>query len=919
LIARYGVERVRKGLTHFILGKAVSAGGGLLAMVLVVRMLSIPDFANYSVLIALVEVATALSGLGIVHVMLRYVPELYVKHYRQALQKLVWGAFLLRTGVLLVVIWVVWALSGTLAPLIGLAGQVDAFSAFLLIVIFRTTSHFLSQVLESTLHQGIAQAGFSATSLLRVVGMFYLLSSGHASLLDVIWVEIAAEVLGVSIMLLGMARILNPALTQPVPSDDGTWLRLNLPQMARFALSGYAQHMVGLPFGSNTNRLVGGYLFAPALMASFGFAQAIYEYVKRYLPAQLLIGLIRPIVVARYSTHRNFSFVAATCDRVMRVNVLLIAALLCVLAIGGRQIFEWLTVGKYGLDAVLMVALLMVVLALETQRLLLEVLAQTVERYAILIPTNLMLSVSILPPVLMFPILTRMDQAFLGALAFPVFNAIALVFSNQSVARQLAREGFDYTHAWGESLKVGLLALGVSAAGIVLKILGAHWMLALAAGIALFALGSWRLQKEDAKAFTADLMGNATTLVASQADAVRGEVSPGHAAACRAAPSLQVKILSMQRVVNYGSFMQAYALKQVVESFGHKVAFSDFRAGQPRHLGEKVRLDTFGEKLARLIGRIVSPTEVLRKRSFRRRLNDVFARRAWPVLGLGASRDFNYACDLMIVGSDEVFNYTQNHAFGYVPAMFGHDVDAGAIVSYAASAGYASLDDAERDGIAAELAAGLARFARLGVRDENTFTLVRGLTGRVPTYTIDPTLLYDFTAHIPPRSQSEDYLLVYAYEGRLDAPEDVTRVQAFARSKGLCIVSVGFYHTWCDKNLVVDPFELLSLFRHAACVVTDTFHGTIFSIKNRKPFVSLLRRENRWGSNSNKLAFLLQQLGLSGRINRDLAQLAHDLNSPIDYEAVETRLVALRADSLRFLAEALDLSAARKEGTACRP
>lgn len=38
-----------------------------------------------------------------------------------------------------------------------------------------------------------------------------------------------------------------------------------------------------------------------------------------------------------------------------------------------------------------------------------------------------------------------------------------------------------------------------------------------------------------------------------------------------------VGILSMQRIVNYGSFMQAYSLKKMVESLGHKVVFVDYK------------------------------------------------------------------------------------------------------------------------------------------------------------------------------------------------------------------------------------------------------------------------------------------------------------------------------------------------------
>lgn len=51
---------------------------------------------------------------------------------------------------------------------------------------------------------------------------------------------------------------------------------------------------------------------------------------------------------------------------------------------------------------------------------------------------------------------------------------------------------------------------------------------------------------------------------------------------------MDIGILTMHRVMNYGSFMQAYALKRVIEGMGHRVTFRDFLKGEPRHRGTKV-------------------------------------------------------------------------------------------------------------------------------------------------------------------------------------------------------------------------------------------------------------------------------------------------------------------------------------------
>ena len=357
----------------------------------------------------------------------------------------------------------------------------------------------------------------------------------------------------------------------------------------------------------------------------------------------------------------------------------------------------------------------------------------------------------------------------------------------------------------------------------------------------------------------------------------------------------------MQRVVNYGSFMQAYALKKVVEAAGHRVTFCDFKAGTARHLGVKVKKITVWHKIFNLRKLIIIPNSYLAYRRFRQQLTQCYTKHAWPALGINAIRHFDYSGDLMIIGSDEVFNYTQNHAFGFVPALFGHGLTAKSIISYAASAGYANANDVVVDSMQADLTAGFAKFDAISVRDHNTFELVSTYAKQPVHYTIDPTLLVDFSEETPNAPIAPDYLLVYAYGGRIDAAIDVKKITQYAKTKKLRVVSVGFYNDWCDENLVVKPFDLLAVFKHASYVVTDTFHGTIFSIKYSKPFVSIIQGENKWGSNASKVGFLLQQLNLSNRIINSADDLASDLNALIDYDAVNKKLTALRDQSLQFL------------------
>ena len=500
---RYGQERVKRGFLHFMIGKGVSSVAGFLATVLVIRALTIDAFAVYSVLTAFVALLTAISGLGLAHVLLRYVPELYALHYKTALRQLISNALLIRTVALLVATLVAYWFEDKLMPGIGLEGQASAFNVFLLVVLLRSSTHVLSQVLESTLHQSLAQLAFTAASVIRLTGMAYLLHRDQASLLDVIWVEVISDSASFLIGCFGVAQVVRKntggsADKRQAPADDANWLHANLRQMARFALAGYVQHLAIMPYGGPTNRLVGGHMLGVGALANFGFAQSLYEYVARYLPAQLLVGLIRPIVVARYCERRDFSVAAKLCGQVLQINILLIGAGLAMLAVGGTEVLAWMSAEKYGAEAATLLAMLLFVLLLETQRQQLELLVQTVEQYRELIASNILLACSVFIAILLIPAW--------GAIAFPAANLIGLVVANAWVQHRMRTLGYRFRHDWASTMKVALVLVACGLAGLGLKLAGLPWVLSVVTTTALYGVLGYVFCRGIVRAFMNDLL-----------------------------------------------------------------------------------------------------------------------------------------------------------------------------------------------------------------------------------------------------------------------------------------------------------------------------------------------------------------------------------------------------------------------------
>lgn len=493
----YNKVRVRRGLYHFLLGKVFSSIAGFGAMVLVVRCLSVVDFAHYSILIALVEYLAAFSALGLAHVVIRYVPELYMKGYSHSLRTLLRGATSIRAVVLLGLALLGYWLSALIVPWIGMSGAAKAFEAFLVVAVVRSTGHFFSQILESTLHQGIVQVAFSVASVGRLAGMFYLYSRGDVQLVEIIWVEAMTDAVATLIMAGAVVFVANRSKPPDDVAEDRNWIAANFRTISKFAYHGYVQHLAGLPFGSNTNRLIGGYFLSASAMANFGFAQSLYEYLKRYLPAQLLVGLIRPVLIAKYSVKKDFSVASSICENIFIINLALIGGGFVCMLVAGPNLMHVISGGKYVDDATFVFLALLTVLLLETNRLQLELLAQTVERYEILILSNVLLAASVGLGILLV--------GELGAAAFPIGNAAGLLVANQMVNGRLRKLGYSYTHDWGVIIRLTALIVVSVGLGMALLSTGLAWYVALAVSIVFYCSAAWVLYGARIRGFIGSL------------------------------------------------------------------------------------------------------------------------------------------------------------------------------------------------------------------------------------------------------------------------------------------------------------------------------------------------------------------------------------------------------------------------------
>lgn len=359
--------------------------------------------------------------------------------------------------------------------------------------------------------------------------------------------------------------------------------------------------------------------------------------------------------------------------------------------------------------------------------------------------------------------------------------------------------------------------------------------------------------------------------------------------------NVKIGILTFHNAFNSGAMLQAYALQTVLLSWGIDAFFVEGGGHQCSRRFPPV--ETLRQKLvyplqflnmlgiaqlryARFVG--------FRDRALRCRRVDLTSEKAL--------RDV----DLLLVGSDQVWSPSCK------AGLLGHyllkDVpDMVRKASYAASFGGESIPSELRE----MYCYNLRRFAALTVREDAGAKIVHDFLGDIPCpVVLDPTLLLkqaDYCRVEAPRLVSEKYVCMYCPADDKPLYDLASR---FARWKGLRLVSIqngrtGYWGSRINDWRATSPDRFLSLIKHATCVITDSFHGTVFSMLYGVPFAIRLMDGSRVNS---RFETLLRTTGLRDHVVVDgIAMTDLERAMPFDCQMVEQRIDKARQVSLAIL------------------
>lgn len=337
---------------------------------------------------------------------------------------------------------------------------------------------------------------------------------------------------------------------------------------------------------------------------------------------------------------------------------------------------------------------------------------------------------------------------------------------------------------------------------------------------------------------------------------------------------------------NYGGALQAYALNQAVRELGYGCRTIDYvPTGMPlkEKLVRKIRTDGLtaaaaaavkisSGKISARIGKAVDPEAAMEIRIRESNVAE-FRKKRIPHTGpctteyiTGAAEAF----DMFLCGSDQIWNVGSVNSFDpvywldFVPDNRGK-------ASYAASMPMPALPEQER----CRVQGWLERLDFISVREEQGKKLLSNLTDKEIRIVPDPVFLPDaarWEEMAGERKIREPYFFAYLLGDDEKMRKDITEL---AEKYGRKLAAAPFLTSRprkCDRDfgdirVCGGPEDFLNMIRHADCVLTDSFHASVFSILFGTPFWAFRRGDPDGKRNmDSRLTHLTEAFGMADRL-----------------------------------------------------
>ena len=373
----------------------------------------------------------------------------------------------------------------------------------------------------------------------------------------------------------------------------------------------------------------------------------------------------------------------------------------------------------------------------------------------------------------------------------------------------------------------------------------------------------------------------------------------------------RIGILTINDYENYGNRLQNYATQEVLKSLGFAVetvinntTYPDRSSTATKierkiHNLKKMTLKEIYEKINikltnQLAIRNIAQYRTKKLEAFKDFTSLNIVETDYRITDNNIPEGLSNKFDYFVTGSDQVWNPIYRHGSTIDFLTFAQENKR---IAYAPSFGISEIPSE----YVGKYKAWLSGMSRLSVREEVGAGIIKDLTGRDAIVLIDPTLMLTNEKWLSVSKKAANkptkkYLLTYFLGGI--SKEDQCKIITIANENDLQIVNLADI----KEAYSAGPSEFIDYINSASVLCTDSFHGIIFSIVLKTPFIVFDRIGNLPSMNS-RINTILKTLKLNSRLLKNIKTNEHVLK--VDYSHVVPILKVEQQRAYDYLKEAL--------------
>ena len=367
---------------------------------------------------------------------------------------------------------------------------------------------------------------------------------------------------------------------------------------------------------------------------------------------------------------------------------------------------------------------------------------------------------------------------------------------------------------------------------------------------------------------------------------------------------MKIGIITMHKVYNNGSALQAFALQKTIETIGHfaKLIDYDFNANK------RIKAKPIKKVVDWIIQLLLGFPKNRRINKFNKFHKEYFNLTEQSYDSMDSLQGNPPVFDVYCTGSDQVWN--PRFIYNDTSFMLSFVPEEKPRLSFAASFATNEIPNDLKDLYKKYL----IKYNQICVREQSSVGIIKELTGKDSTVVCDPTILmtadeWISALKLEPPKREKPYILVYVLAYMYNPYPYINNIIEYVKSTlGYQIVFLGGKisnsfrsNTRCIRG--EGPTDFVNLIRNASFMVTDSFHGTAFSAIFGIPMLGVIKNKK---SKDGRLITLLEKIGGSHSIVEYTENINYSKDELLNLKCDKSLLSKYREFSLETLNRMLD-------------